>query len=92
MPPNLLSNLLKALRYSSGNIRNIGINSPYWPHGVFQLEVTSSSANLHMKHTNKKAENGRFCMENWQFFKFCESNYSVLLSDNKPNEVASFCH
>ena len=27
MPPRLLSNLLKALRYSSGNIRNIGISS-----------------------------------------------------------------
>ena len=27
MPPHFLSNLLKALRYSSGNIRNIGISS-----------------------------------------------------------------
>ena len=29
-------------------------------------------------------------MENWQKFEFSPSDFSVLLSDIKPNEVASF--
>ena len=71
MSPRLLPNLLKVLSNLSPNIRKIG-NSPYWPPGLHGASflcskiafahacVTSSSANLHTKHTNKKAENGRF--------------------------------
>ena len=92
MPPCLLSNLLKALRYSSGNIQKFGIL-----HSGCLADTSFSYANEvevmsqpHL-HTKMKLRVGHAAsMENWQFFKFSPSNFSVLLSDNKPNEVASF--
>ena len=102
MPPRLLPNLLKVLSNLSPNIRKIG-NSPYLPpgrHGASfscskiafaHVRVTSSSANLHMKHTNKKAKNGRFRIYGeLAIFQFSDPRISALLSDIKPNKVASF--
>ena len=61
---------------------------------TFRMEFSDRkwrhSANLHTKHMNTKGENGWFCMESWQFFQYSDPHISVLLSDIKPNEVASF--
>ena len=92
MPPHLLSNLLKALSNLSGNIRKFGIlHTGHLADTSFlsanEVEVMSQP-HLHM---NTKLHVGHVTsMENWQFFEFCKSNYSALLSDSKPNEVASF--
>ena len=96
MPPCLLSNLLKALSNLSLNIRKIG-NSPYWLPGrhvqklPLCMHVTSLLVDLSHAHKGQKWPY-RPVWRIWQKFEYCDPNISALLSDNKPNEVASFSH
>ena len=83
MPPCLLSNLLKVLSNLSPNIQKIGIFylAMTWSH-----PEVMSQPHLHM---NMKVKNVWIYGE-LAIFEYSPSNFSALLSDNKPNKVASF--
>ena len=78
--------LIRALSKLSQNIRNIGsspFRTDFFPTG------SDGQPHLHMRE-HKEGENGQFHMENWKFFQYSDPRISALLSDIKPNEVASF--
>ena len=87
MPPHLPSYLIRALRYSSQNIR-LFANYPYWPHGqhiIFRMQMSYVMSLL-----------GSSMSARWpvwrttsNIFEYFKSNYSALLSDNRANKVAS---
>ena len=90
MPPHLLSNLIRVLRYSSPNIQKFQIlhvvaDTRNCPHYVCS-DITASFA--YRNSMSAKAAS----MENPIPIKFSESKYTVLLSDKKANEVASFSY
>ena len=93
MLPCLLFNLLKALRYSSGNIPKFGIfHTDRLADMVFICKWGRSDITIgNLSH----ACEGWKCLNRpvwriWQKFEYFHLNYSALLSDNKQNEVASF--
>ena len=92
MPPHLLSNLLKVLSNLSPKIRNIGSSSPYWLPGrhIFCIQMRLWH-HFHLICIQKQTQSSMSArMENWWKFEYFHLNYSALLSDNKPNKVASF--
>ena len=87
MPPHLLSNLLKALRYLSGNIRNIGISSCCLA-TTWSFPTGSDITRLICIWTWRLSHVAS--MENWPKFEYFDPHISAFLSDIKPNKVASF--
>ena len=87
MPPQLPSYLIKALSNLSPNIQ---IFPTLHADRLADTELSYANDTVMSQSSFAYEKDVLASMENWQFFEFYESNYSVLLSDNKPNEVASF--
>ena len=92
MPPHLLSNLLKVPSNLSPNIRKFE-SSPYWQCTEFpnmqMRQKWCHLPHLHMKTNTKLCVGQAAGMENPIPIDFSKLKYTALLSDNKPNEVAS---
>ena len=92
MPPCLPCYLIRALRYSSGNIWTIGIlytGHLGW-HRASQYAneaVTSLASFAYESSVSAKAAS----MENWQKSEYSHLNYSALLLDNKTLIICNLC-